>query len=56
MKKPELDLTDRNCHVCGNPLIRNITKGTEMCIYFFCQIRDIDFSIPYKEVKDDSKS
>ena len=47
MKKPKLDLSKPNCHVCGNPLKRDIKNQIERCVHFACQIRDIDFNIPY---------
>ena len=47
MKKPELDLSKDTCHVCKNPLIRDMENQTEKCIHFACLIRNINFSIPY---------
>ena len=51
MKKPELDLSRENCHVCGNPLVRDIKHQTEHCVHFLCLIRNVDFSIPFKMEK-----
>ncbi len=47
MKNPELDLSQPNCHVCGQPLFRDIKGQIEWCINHFCKIRSINFSIPY---------
>ena len=52
MKKPQPDLTRDKCHVCGSPLKRDMKKLTERCVHFACQIRNVDFSIPFKEVKE----
>jgi hypothetical protein len=51
MKKPKLDLSKPNCHVCGNPLIRNMENQTERCIHFSCKIRNVDFSIRVMQEK-----
>ena len=42
----ELDLSKKNCHVCGNPLWRDIAAETEECICPYCQIRRVKFTIP----------
>ena len=57
MKKRELDLTNAFCHVCGEPLIKDIHNQKEKCINPLCSIRNIKFTIPFvKEPEDDSKS
>lgn len=53
MNKPTLDLSHENCHVCENPLRRDMKKQMERCIHFSCLIRNIDFSIPYLEEKEE---
>lgn len=57
MNKPKLDLSKPDCHVCGNPLRRNPEKKMEQCVHFACQVRNVDFSIPFlQEKSDDSHS
>ena len=51
MNKPKLDLSKTTCHVCGQPLFRDIDKQTEWCVHFACLIRGIIFSIPYLQEK-----
>ena len=56
MSKPKLDLSQPNCHVCDNPLIRDMKNLKEKCIHFSCQVRNVNFSIPYVVEKNhDSK-
>ena len=47
MNKPKLDLSKPNCHICGQRLLRNVKAETEKCINFFCQVKNIEFHIPY---------
>ena len=49
MPKNQLDLSKPNCHVCGNPLVRNIKAKTEKCTHFMCQIKNVTFDIPFKQ-------
>ena len=57
IKKPVLDLSQPNCHVCGSPLVRDMKNLTERCIHYNCQVRNVDFSIrTIVEDVDDSKS
>ena len=51
-RKMELDLSRTNCHACGGPLTKDIEAETEKCMRLGCKIRDIAFSIPYKEKKE----
>ena len=46
MKKPKLDLSKPNCHVCGNPLQRDMENLTEKCIHYSCSAKNVNFSIP----------
>ena len=55
MKNPELDLTREMCHACDGPLAKNLRTEKEWCINPICLIRNVILTIPYKEVKDDSK-
>ena len=55
MKNPELDLTREVCHSCSGLLAKNIRTEKEWCINPVCLIYSIPFTIPYKEVKNDSK-
>lgn len=52
MKKPELYLSRKSCHVCGSPLQRDMKNLTERCEHFACSVKNVDFSIPFKEVKE----
>jgi len=36
---------NETCHVCGNKLIRNIVKQTEVCTNTRCPVREIIFNI-----------
>ena len=56
MKKPELDLSKENCHVCGSPLVRNMKAKTEKCIHFMCQIKNVTFDIPFKQEKKSAQN
>ncbi len=55
MKNHELDLTNSKCHACGNSLIRDIKAQTEKCIHPSCLIRNVNFTIPYKELDNEIK-
>lgn len=55
MKNPVLDLTREVCHACGDPLAKNLRTGKEWCINKGCLIRNIQFTIPYKEPEDEHK-
>ena len=43
---PRYDLTRKKCHSCGNPLWKDLSKGTEECICPYCLIRRVKFTIP----------
>ena len=53
MEKVNLDLTRKNCHACGQPLFKNLSKQTEQCIYYACLIKNVKFTIPVIEVEDE---
>ena len=42
------DLSKPDCHVCGERLIRDMTKDKEWCVNPVCQVKGIRFNIPYK--------
>ncbi len=51
-RKMELDLSQEYWYVCGSPLVRDIKAETERCVKLGCDVRDVVFSIPYKEKKE----
>jgi len=49
MNEPQvLDLSREVCHVCGYALVKNIYTRKERCVHYSCDIRNIDFTIPYQ--------
>jgi len=53
MKVIVLDLSEPNCHACGNPLLRDTSTQKERCIFPGCRIRNVDFTIPTIPEKKD---
>lgn len=49
--KPKLDLSKDKCHVCGWGLKRDFENRTEKCTTIGCQVKGVNFSIPYIQEK-----
>ena len=43
-----LDLDRKVCHVCGEPLTKNLEAKKEWCTNVKCQVYNIMFNIPFK--------
>ena len=43
----QLELSQKDCHVCGHPLEKDLKTEKEWCDYKHCVLRGIKFNIPY---------
>jgi len=48
--KRQYDFSNTECHVCGRRMMRNSAKGTVKCTRFGCQVKGVEFNVPFKEV------
>jgi len=51
MNRRMMDLSKPYCHICGDPLARDIPNLQEWCINPKCQLPNFKFSITYIDPK-----